>query len=213
MNPVSDESEASAELSDDLFDMLEESSSSSSLLNEEEPSPCCCECFRNELQVKLPVLIGKAELDFTLFDFMPFPIRNGHISKMEWSVDSLQCSAILPSKTIFIKGTLMADILFVTHSNLQNIRMPVSIDKTIELEWISPPQMPASSNKKEFMYIHENRLDHHYEYFQEFTEEITCKLKSIRVLWHGDAEDHSGLEIMGKALLSLDFFQEQIIQL
>ncbi|MBG9547234.1 hypothetical protein [Cytobacillus firmus] len=213
VNPVSDESEASAELSDDLFDMLEESSSSSSLLNEEEPSPCCCECFRNELQVKLPVLKGKAELDFTLFDFMPFPIRNGHISKMEWSVDSLQCSAILPSKTIFIKGTLMADILFVTHSNLQNIRMPVSIDKTIELEWISPPQMPASSNKKEFMYIHENRLDHHYEYFQEFTEEITCKLKSIRVLWHGDAEDHSGLEIMGKALLSLDFFQEQIIQI
>ncbi|PAE26328.1 hypothetical protein [Bacillus sp. 7894-2] len=213
VNPVSDESEGSEELSDDLFELLEESSSSSSLMDEEEPAPCCSKCFWNGLQVKLPVLIGKADLDITIFDCLTVPIKNGHISKIKWSVESLQCSAILPLKTIFIKGTLMADILFETHNKLQNIRMPLSIDKTIELEWISPPQMPASSNKKEFMFIHENRLDHHFEYFQQFTEEITCKLKSIRVLWHGNAEDHPGLEIMGKALLSMDFFQEQIVQM
>ncbi|MEK5064205.1 MULTISPECIES: hypothetical protein [Cytobacillus] len=213
VNPVSDESEDSEELSDDLFEMLEESSSSSSLMNEEESVPCCCECFRDGHQVKLPVLIGKADVDIIIFDCLPLSIKNGHISKMKWSVESLQCSAILPSTTIFIKGKLMADILYETHNKLQTIRMPVSIDKTIELEWISPPQMPASSNKKEFMFMHENRLDHHFEYYQQFTEEISCKLKSIRVLWHGDANDHSGLEIMGKALLSMDFFQEQIIQI
>ncbi|EWG10240.1 hypothetical protein [Cytobacillus firmus] len=209
---VSDESEAAAELSDELFGMLEESSSSS-LMNDEEPAPCCGECYRNELQVKLPVLIGKADLDISIFDCLPMPIKNGHISKMEWSVDSLQCSAILPSKTVFIKGNLIADILFVNHNQLQSIRMPVPIDKTIELEWISPPQMPASSNKKEFMFIHENGEDFHYEYFQQFTEEITCKLKSIHVLWHGDTRDYPGLEVMGKALLSMDFFQEQIVQI
>lgn len=209
-NEFSAECESTNRLSDALYDHLEESSSSSII---EENTRSTKESFRKGVIVKLPVLIGKTDMEVQIFDCFPMNIHAKHITKMEWSVESLSCKVLLPSQTVFVKGILIADIMFAADKQLKSIRIPLSIDESIKLDWICTPELPLPSRINEFIFQHGNAHDYHIEYFQQFSEEITCNLNKIHILWHGDISGDAGIEILGKAILSVDFFQKQFIQI
>ncbi|MBU8769048.1 hypothetical protein [Cytobacillus oceanisediminis] len=208
-NEFSAECESTNRLSDALYDHLEESSSSII----EENTRSTKESYRNGVIVKLPVLIGKTDMEVQIFDCFPMNIHVKHITKMEWSVESLSCKVLLPSQTVFVKGILIADIMFAADKQVKRIRIPISIDQSIKLDWICTPELPLPSRINEFIFQHGNALDHHIEYYQQFSEEITCNLNKIHILWHGDISGDAGIEILGKAILSVDFFQKQFIQI
>lgn len=211
-NELSAECENTNRFSDEVFDHLEESSSSS-IVYIEENTRSTKESFRKGVIVKLPVLIGKTDMEVQIFDCFPMNIHAKHITKMEWSVESLSCKALLPSQTVFVKGVLMADIMFAADKQLKSIRIPLSIDESIKLDWICTPELPLPSCINEFIFQHGNAHDYHIEYYQQFSEEITCNLNKIHILWHGDISGDAGIEILGKAILSVDFFQKQFIQI
>ncbi|RBP96511.1 hypothetical protein DFO70_101323 [Cytobacillus firmus] len=192
---------------------LEESSSSSCILVNEQQTLCYRESRSNGPIVKLPVLVGKTDMAIQIFDCFPINCKAMHITKVEWQVDSLSCKALFPSPSVFVKGVLIADTMFTADQQLKNVRIPISIEKSVELEWVCPPDLPQSSCKNEFMFLNENALDQHFEYSQQFSEEITCKLNSIHVLWYSTVMENEGLEIQGKAVLSIDFLQEQYVQI
>ncbi|MCS0826025.1 hypothetical protein NX029_19060 [Cytobacillus firmus] len=200
--------------SDVKFDhQLEESSSSSCILVNEQQTQCYKESRSNGPIVKLPVLVGKTDMEIHIFDCFPINCKSMHITKVEWQVDSLSCKALFPSRSVFIKGLLIADTMFTADKQVKNIRIPISIEKSIELDCICIPDLPHSSCNNEFTFLNENALDQHFEFYQQFSEEITCKLNSIHVLWYSNVLENEGLEIQGKAVLSIDFLQEQYVQI
>ncbi|MGY6210930.1 hypothetical protein ACXEO8_13150 [Cytobacillus firmus] len=201
-------------LSDELLEhLLEESSSSSCILVNEQQTQCYKDSLTNGPLVKLPVLVGKTDMEIHIFDCFPIYWQDMQITKVEWQVDSLSCKALFPSPAVFVKGVLIADTMFMANKQVKNVRIPISIEKSVELEWVCPPDLPHLSCKNEFMFLNQNALDQHFEYYQQFSEEITCKLNSIHVLWHSSVMENEGLEIQGKAILSLDFLQEQYVQI
>ncbi|XIH33034.1 hypothetical protein C1N70_12170 [Cytobacillus firmus] len=208
------ESNSEETLSDELLEhLLEESSSSRCILVNEQQTQCYKDSLTNGPMVKLPVLVGKTDMEIPIFDCFPIYWQDMHITKVGWQVDSLSCKSLFPSPAVFVKGVLIADTMFMADKQVKNVRIPISIEKSVELEWVCPPDLPHLSCENEFMFLNQNALDQHFEYYQQFSEEITCKLNSIHVLWHSSVMENEGLEIQGKAVLSLDFLQEQYVQI
>lgn len=174
------------------------------------PEPCCTGPI-----VKVPVLIAKSNVEINIFDCLPVGVPADCVTKMEWFVESLRCHTLLPSNTVFVKGIISAEIQFVMNDKLHMKTSSLPIEKTINLEWISKPEIPVPSAKSEFMFQTENTQDVHYEFFQQFTEEINCQLKSVHVVWHHDKSenDDKSLEINGEAVLCIDFLQDQYVTL
>ncbi|MDF2035785.1 hypothetical protein P2R12_02150 [Cytobacillus oceanisediminis] len=169
--------------------------------------------------VKIPVLVGKLDIDIDVFDIFPlhFPIKQ--ITKLEWSIGSLDTHVVLPSNTLFIKGTLLADIEYVNpgEETLHSFKIPIKFDKTSEICWLFPPDMPQAKTQKEFMFKSDgcDVLNSHFESSQSFTEKIKSQLRCINFVWHNDltGTEKPGLQVQGRAILEIDLLQEQYIEI
>ncbi len=179
-----------------------------------------CESKTPMPTVKIPVLVGKLDIELDIFDIFPLdePIKN--ISKVEWSIQSLETHTVLPSKIIFIKGTLIADIEYVNSgekTSLHSAKIPISFNKTSEVCWLFPPDMPQAKTQKEFMFKSDgcDVLSSHFESSQSFTEKIKSHIRSIHFVWHNDitGTEKPGLEVQGRAILEIDLLQEQYVDL
>lgn len=163
--------------------------------------------------VKIPVLVAKTDIEIDLFECLPVDCPACCITSLEWSVESLRCHPLLPSNTVFIKGMLIVHISYEYNGSMQLLKLPVQVEKTIDLKWDFPPEMPVANTKNEFMFQDEHENDFHYEFFQQFTETIFCQLRSIHVVWHEDKGADTMLEIQGRVVLWVDFLQEQYVDL
>ncbi|WP_026582954.1 hypothetical protein [Bacillus sp. J33] len=163
--------------------------------------------------VKLPILVARKELEFIICDSLPKLTGIHCTTDVEWSVESLHCMTNVPSNMAFIKGMLIAKIQYADDKSMHAIRLPIPIEKTIELSWLSLPMLPSPNIKKEYIFRKETDHEIHYEFSQNFYEEITCCLKSMKITWHVSMELDKTLEIQGSALLCVDFFQEQYMKL
>ncbi|MBY6053343.1 hypothetical protein [Cytobacillus firmus] len=206
------ESQTEESTNDEAFCTSDESSSGS-ITGSEERTHCDKEAIHKGRIVKLPVLVGKTDLEITIFDCYPLDCYAGHIIRMECAVSSLSCKFFFPSSTGFIKGLLIADIMYAADNQIKSIKIPISIEQSIEPDWICTPNLPQPSVRNEYLFQDGLDSDHHFEYYQEFSEEISCKLKSLHVLWHSDVMEGGELEIQGKGILSIDFLQEQYMHI
>ena len=57
----------------------------------------------------MAVLLTRLELDIDIVETIDL-LTLENISKVEWSIQSLDCKVAPPSTTVFIKGELIADI-------------------------------------------------------------------------------------------------------
>lgn len=205
-NEVCEES-TSCQLEESSIPCMEEENNDLSL-HGNCPEPSCTGPI-----VKVPVLIAKSNVEINIFEFLPVGVPAECVTKMEWSVESLRCHTILPTNTAFVKGIITAEIQFVMNDKIHIKTSSLPIEKTINLEWISNPEMPKPKAKSEFMFQTEHSRDIHYEFFQEFTEDINCQLKSVHVVWHHERaeKDDKAFEIKGEAVLCVDFLQEQYV--
>ncbi|MBG9588639.1 hypothetical protein [Cytobacillus firmus] len=192
---------------------------------EKNPDPTCehkLECVPKMPMpiVKIPVLVGKLEIEIDIFDSFPLHLPIKKITKLEWSIKSLDTNVVLPSNTIFIKGTLIADIEYVNpeeKTSLHSIKVPIMFDKTSEVCWLFPPDLPQAKTQNEFTFKSDgcDALDTHYESTQFFTEKIESQLRCINFVWHNDLADTGkpGLQVQGRALLEIDLLQQQYVDL
>ncbi|MEH6986452.1 hypothetical protein [Cytobacillus firmus] len=206
------ESQTEESTNDEAFCTSDEPSSGS-ITGSEECTNSDKEASHKGRIVKLPVLVGKTDLEISIFDCFPINCYAGHIIRMECAVSSLSCKFFFPSSTGFIKGLLIADIMYAAENQIKSIKIPISIENSIEPDWICTPDLPQPSVRNEYLFQDGLDSDHHFEYYQEFPEEISCKLKSLHVLWHSEVMEGGELEIQGKGILSIDFLQEQFVQI
>ncbi|MDP4147632.1 MAG: hypothetical protein Q8936_24715, partial [Bacillota bacterium] len=63
--------------------------------------------------VKLPVILASIKVDIDIYDSFNLEIPISSLTKVDWSIHSLECKVLLPTPNVFLKGELIADIEYV----------------------------------------------------------------------------------------------------
>ncbi len=82
--------------------------------------------------VKMAVLLARIELDIDIVETIDLFMPLENISKVKWSMRSLNCKVVLPSTTVFLKGELIADIEFInkgSNNTIHSLESPYSLVK------------------------------------------------------------------------------------
>nr|MBC9722538.1 hypothetical protein [Lactobacillus sp.] len=173
---------------------------------------------KEKTTVKIQVLLARLETDIDIVETIDLLMPLENILKVEWSIHSLDCKVVLPSKTVFLKGEFIAEIEFSNkglENKIQSLKVSIPWSKTANINWISIPDF-SYRNKNEFMFQseHEHDPSFHYKYFQKFAEPIRSQLKQINFVWHQqlNSKDQQ-LQVNGVAQLSIHFMQEQFVDL
>jgi hypothetical protein len=159
-------------------------------------------------------------MDFDIYDHFELPVSITKITEIDWSLDKLDCHVLLPSTTVFLKGVLIADIQYVNEditNTLHSVKISIPLEKFIAVDWLHTPEL-SSSNKREFMF--ESQIDHevssHYEFTQQFADQIYHELRCINFIWHEELANRvekQKLFIQGSANLKIDLLQPPFIDL
>ena len=166
--------------------------------------------------VKMPVLLTELETDVDIVESTDLLMPLDNILKVEWSVQSLDCKVIIPSKTVFLEGEFIAEIEFGNkelENEIQSLKIIIPWKKTENIHWLSVPDIPYS-NQKEFMFQsqQEHNSNYHYEAYQKFAEPIQSQLKQVHFVWHQELNStEKQLQVNGVAQLSIHIMQDQFI--
>ena len=168
--------------------------------------------------VKMPVLLAELETDVDIVESTDLLLPLDNILKIQWSVQSLDCKVVLPSKTVFLKGEFIAEIEFSNkelENEIHSLKITIPWKKTENIHWLSVPDLP-SSNQKEFMFQFQQEHDsnYHYEAYQKFAEPIQSQLKQVHFVWNQELKPkEKQLQVNGVAQLSIHLMQDQFIEL
>ncbi|HZG59772.1 MAG TPA: hypothetical protein VEY68_04710 [Anoxybacillus sp.] len=168
--------------------------------------------------VKLPVLLAMVNIDIDIFDSFDLLLPISNITKIDWSIHSLESRVLLPSTTIFLRGVLMADIEYVSdiHS-LHTVNIQVPWEKTTNTSWLSLPVMSGKTQREFIFQSHDDKeIIYHREFHEHFADQVQHDLRRINFVWHeqlGSQAGASKLCIHGTANLSIDLLQPQYINL
>lgn len=131
--------------------------------------------------VKMPVLLTELETEVDIIETIDLLKPLNNILKIEWSIQSLDCQVVLPSKTAFLKGEFIATCEFNNKESvnkIQALKFFIPWSKTVNINWVTAPDFPFS-NEKEFTFQaqHQHNANNHYEFHQKFSEPIQSQLK------------------------------------
>ncbi len=169
---------------------------------------------QNELPiVKMPVVLSMVEIDLDIFDSFLLHLPVKEITKVDWSVYSLECHVPLPARSLFVKGVLVADIEYVEDngcSSLQKVKMQVPFNTTTNVDWLTGPEIPRSYHA-EYTY---RDVEFHQELSQQYAHPIKSELKNIHIVWHNEFMSENGLlNVQGRVQMFIHLLQNQYIKL
>jgi hypothetical protein len=168
--------------------------------------------------VKFPVLLAKVDINTDIWDSFDLLKPTANVTKIEWSSPSLDCHILLPSNTLLLNGTLMANIEYVKDDPSRDIcvlKIPISWKKIANIHWNSPPILPYR-NQREFLFSCplENEISTHQSSEQVFADDIEFELRNTNITWYKELSSDkktSFLHIKGSIQLSIDLLQKQYI--
>ncbi|MGD6802739.1 hypothetical protein [Rossellomorea aquimaris] len=172
------------------------------------------------LQVILPVLLIQEEVEIDLFNSFTLMRPLSSVSKVEWSVKSFKGCALLPSNKVFLELILSANVDFVSErdGSLQSLKMLIPLNKTVTIDWKSPPEF-SYSNKGEYDF--REKEDHfpstHRVWEEKLAQPITIDCRSFNIIWHDELqkgkEGKTRLGVQGTAKVSIEAVQKQLVSL
>ena len=166
--------------------------------------------------VKFPVLLAKVDINIDIWDSFDLLKPTANVTKIEWSSPSLNYHILLPSDTLLLTGTLMANIEYIEDDPSREIcvlKIPISWKKIVNIQWNSPPILP-NRNQREFLFSCplENEISTHQTCEQVFADDIEFDLRNTSITWHKELSSEkktSFLHIKGSIQLSIDLLQKQ----
>lgn len=168
--------------------------------------------------VKMQVLLARLEIDIDIVETMDLVMPLENIVRVELSIQSLDCRVVIPSKKVFLKGEFIAEIEFSNEgleNRIQSMKVSIPWSKTANINWLSVPEY-SHSNQYEYMFQSpsESTSNIHYKSHHEFAEPINSQLNQINFVWHQELNpNNQQLQINGLAQLSINFLQEQLVEL
>ncbi|WP_281974984.1 hypothetical protein [Halobacillus litoralis] len=161
--------------------------------------------------VKVPVVLAHLIVDVDVME--TFEVLGGisAITKVDWTLHSIKQSVVLPSSTVFIKGILTADIVYVKDDldqKVHTIKFPVQWNESVKVKWLTEPDVSYTC-QNEYTFGHEG--DTHYEHRQKFSNPVEDQLHSIHIISHPKVIAQKEVSIQGNVQICIDLLQQKYV--
>jgi hypothetical protein len=172
------------------------------------------------LTVKIPVVLSTLQIEVAIYEDYEFPFPIEHIQSIHWSIKSLKTHTSIPDAIVFVKGTLVAAIEYVSPGetgSIHSIKIPIKWNHTKSTCWILPPNIPKS-DQIEYTFRADSNQESttHHECHYSFCDSIQHSLQEFTFISQHEPLKQNGkstLKIQGCLQLCLHLTQEQFIQI
>lgn len=173
-------------------------------------------CRRHaQTEVKLPVCLATVDVDFQLFRTIDLPLSVMQLNQVEWKISTIKGKVVLPSNTVFLKLTLTATLEVVCDDRLQQLKIDVPVERTLQADWKHEPVVPFSDSAE---YMFQDRdgdgITLHRESFHKFAEEVQFDLYDFHLVSHDEIVSKVSatcLMVKGDGLVTIDLLQPQYV--
>jgi hypothetical protein len=173
-----------------------------------------------DIKVKLPVNLAHVDLEIDIFDTFNLSRPIASVTNVEWSIHSINMDVVLPTVNFFSKGILLLDIEYVECTDddrmgtMHSLKLHVPWSKVLPVNWILKPEL-SNNNSKEYMFTETDGSDptFHREFSEKLVDELDFQLTSLNCTWNEQLMDKNKILIQGTAILQIDIFQKQCVDL
>jgi hypothetical protein len=169
------------------------------------------------IKVRLPVHLADVDLELDIFDtfYLSRPIAS--VSKVDCSLHSIDVEVLLPSASLFTKGTLLLDIDYASANDcgtMHSMKIHIPWKKIIKVKWFHQPELSWKSSK-EYMFTSSYGQDpgFHREFSESLTEKIDFQLSNLHCVWNEQFINNEKVLVQGTARMQIDLFQKQCVDL
>ena len=168
-------------------------------------------------KVRLPLHLADVELEIDIFDTFSLSRPIATVSNVECSLHSLDVEVLLPSASLFTKGTLLLNIDYVSTDDtgtMHSLKIHIPWKKIISVNWIHQPEL-SFKDSKEYLFTSNLGMEEGYtrEYSESLVEKVDFSLSSLHCVWNEQFIQNDRVMIQGTARMQIDLYQKQCLDL
>lgn len=168
-------------------------------------------------KVRLPLHLADVDLEIDIFDTFTLARPISDVSNVECSLHSIDAEVLLPSASLFTKGTLLLNIDYACtdkSGTMHSLMIHIPWKKIIPVKWIHQPEL-SSKNSKEYLFTSNLGMEEGYtrEYRESLVEKVEFSLSGLHCVWNEQFIDNGRVMVQGTAKMKIDLFQKQCLDL
>lgn len=168
-------------------------------------------------KVRLPLHLADVDLEIDIFDTFTLARPISAVSNVECSLHSIDAEVLLPSASLFTKGTLLLNIDYACNDKsgtMHSLMIHIPWKKIIPVKWIHQPEL-SSKNSKEYLYTSNLGMEEGYtrEYRESLVEKVEFCLSDLHCIWNEQFIQNDKVMIQGTARMQIDLYQKQCLDL
>ena len=168
-------------------------------------------------KVRLPLQLAEVDLEIDIFDTFTLARPISAVSNVECSLHSIDAEVLLPSASLFTKGTLLLNIDYACtdkSGTMHSLMIHIPWKKIIPVKWIHQPEL-SSKNSKEYLFTSNLGMEEGYtrEYRESLVEKVEFSLTGLHCVWNEQFIQNDRVMIQGTARMQIDLYQKQCLDL
>lgn len=168
-------------------------------------------------KVRLPLHLADVDLEIDIFDTFTLARPISDVSNVECSLHSIDAEVLLPSASLFTKGTLLLNIDYACtdkSGTMHSLMIHIPWKKIIPVKWIHQPEL-SSKNSKEYLFTSNLGMEEGYtrEYRESLVEKVEFSLSGLHCVWNEQFIHNGRVMVQGTAKMKIDLFQKQCLDL
>jgi hypothetical protein len=168
-------------------------------------------------KVRLPLHLADVDLEIDIFDTFTLARPISAVSNVECSLHSIDAEVLLPSASLFTKGTLLLNIDYACtdkSGTMHSLMIHIPWKKIIPVKWIHQPEL-SSKNNKEYLFTSSLGMEEGYtrEYRESLVEKVEISLSGLHCIWNEQFIQNDRVMIQGTARMQIDLYQKQSLDL
>ena len=168
-------------------------------------------------KVRLPLHLAAVDLEVDIFDTFSLSRPISSVSNVQCSLHSIDAEVMLPSASLFTKGTLLLNIDYVSTDNtgtMHSLMIHIPWKKIVPVKWIHQPEL-SYKDSKEYLFTANLGMEEGYtrEYSERLVEKVTFSLSGLHCVWNEQFIQNDRVMIQGTAKMELDLYQKQCLDL
>ncbi|UYZ20286.1 hypothetical protein [Mesobacillus jeotgali] len=168
-------------------------------------------------KVRLPLQLADVDLEIDIFDTFSLSRPISTVSNVECSLHSIDAEVLLPSASLFTKGTLLLDIDYVSTDDtgtMHSLKIHIPWKKIISVDWIHQPEL-SFKDSKEYLFTSNLGMEEGYtrEYSEKLVEKVDFSLSGLHCVWNEQFIQSDRVMIQGMARMKIGLYQKQCLDL
>ncbi|MBT2641413.1 hypothetical protein J7I80_04100 [Bacillus sp. ISL-41] len=168
-------------------------------------------------KVRLPLQLADVDLEIDIFDTFSLSRPISTVSNVECSLHSIDAEVLLPSASLFTKGTLLLDIDYVSTDDkgtMHSLKIHIPWKKIISVDWIHQPEL-SFKDSKEYLFTSNLGMEEGYtrEYSEKLAEKVDFSLSGLHCIWNEQFIQNDRVMFQGMARMKIGLYQKQCLDL